>query len=73
MTTPPAHPNHFCEENTPTVDLIRAINKPCVNHLHCAPHSFHPLRNIGDRRRPPTRLMLRGRQGGWTRLEQRAW
>jgi myo-inositol catabolism protein IolH len=36
-----AHPDDFCEENTPAVDLVRAINKPWVNYLYCAPHSFH--------------------------------
>jgi myo-inositol catabolism protein IolH len=36
-----AHSDDFCEENTPAVDLVRAINKPWVNYLYCAPHSFH--------------------------------
>ncbi|MFE4998476.1 TIM barrel protein, partial [Streptomyces mirabilis] len=36
-----AHPDDFCEENTPAVDLVRAVNKPWVNYLCCAPHSFH--------------------------------
>lgn len=36
-----AHPDDFCEENGPAVDLVRAINKPWVNYLYCAPHSFH--------------------------------
>ncbi|AXG80881.1 sugar phosphate isomerase/epimerase family protein [Streptomyces paludis] len=36
-----AHPDDFCEENDPAVDLVRAINKPYVNYLYCAPHSFH--------------------------------
>lgn len=36
-----AHPDDFCEENTPAVDLVRAINKPWVNYPYCAPHSFH--------------------------------
>lgn len=26
---------------TSTVDPVRAIDKPWVNHLYCAPHSFH--------------------------------
>lgn len=38
---PEAHPDDFCEENTPAVDLVRAIDKPWVNYLYCAPHSFH--------------------------------
>jgi myo-inositol catabolism protein IolH len=36
-----AYPDDFCEENTPAVDLVRAVNKPWVNYLYCAPHSFH--------------------------------
>ncbi|QUH03725.1 sugar phosphate isomerase/epimerase [Saccharopolyspora erythraea] len=36
-----AHPDDFCEVNTPAVDLVRAINKPWVNYLYCAPHTFH--------------------------------
>lgn len=36
-----AHPDDICEENTPAVDLVRAINKPWVNYLYRAPHFFH--------------------------------
>lgn len=36
-----AHPDDFCEENDPAVDLVRAINRPWVNYLYCAPHTFH--------------------------------
>ncbi|MFC7327290.1 sugar phosphate isomerase/epimerase family protein [Marinactinospora rubrisoli] len=36
-----AHPDDFCEENTAAVDLVRAINRPWVNYLYCAPHTFH--------------------------------
>lgn len=36
-----AHPDDFCELNDPAVDLVRAINKPWVNYLYCAPHTFH--------------------------------
>jgi myo-inositol catabolism protein IolH len=36
-----AHPDDFCEVNNSAVDLVRAINKPWVNYLYCAPHSFH--------------------------------
>ncbi|MEB3372386.1 sugar phosphate isomerase/epimerase family protein [Saccharopolyspora mangrovi] len=36
-----AHPDDFCEVNTPAVDLVRAINEPWVNYLYCAPHTFH--------------------------------
>ena len=35
------HPDDFCEENTAGVELVRAINKPWVNYLYCAPHTFH--------------------------------
>jgi len=36
-----AHPDDFCEVSNPAVDLVRAINKPWVNYLYCAPHTFH--------------------------------
>jgi myo-inositol catabolism protein IolH len=36
-----AHPDDFCEVSNSAVDLVRAINKPWVNYLYCAPHSFH--------------------------------
>jgi myo-inositol catabolism protein IolH len=36
-----AHPDDFCEVNDAAVDLVRAINKPWVNYLYCAPHTFH--------------------------------
>ncbi|MFC3999766.1 sugar phosphate isomerase/epimerase family protein [Nocardiopsis sediminis] len=36
-----AHPDDFIEVNGPAVDLVRAINKPWVNYLYCAPHTFH--------------------------------
>lgn len=36
-----AHPDDFCERNEDAVDLVRAINKPWVNYLYCAPHTFH--------------------------------
>ena len=36
-----AHPDDFCEVNEAAVDLVRAINKPWVNYLYCAPHTFH--------------------------------
>ena len=35
------HPDDFCETNTGGVNLVRAINKPWVNYLYCAPHTFH--------------------------------
>jgi myo-inositol catabolism protein IolH len=43
-----AHPYDFCELNTPAVDLVRAINKPWVNYLYCAPHTFHLSDGAGD-------------------------
>jgi myo-inositol catabolism protein IolH len=36
-----AHPDDFCELNTPAVDLVRAIDRPWINYLYCAPHTFH--------------------------------
>lgn len=42
------HPDDFCEENTPGVDLVRAINKPWVNYLYCAPHTFHLSDGAGN-------------------------
>lgn len=36
-----AHPDDFCEVNGPAVDLVRAINRPWVNYVYCAPHTFH--------------------------------
>jgi myo-inositol catabolism protein IolH len=36
-----AHPDDFCERNAPAVDLVRAIDRPWVNYLYCAPHTFH--------------------------------
>jgi len=36
-----AHPDDFCEVNDAAVDLVRAINKPWVNYLYCAPHTYH--------------------------------
>jgi myo-inositol catabolism protein IolH len=35
------HPDDFYELHNPAVDLVRAINKPWVNYLYCAPHTFH--------------------------------
>jgi myo-inositol catabolism protein IolH len=43
-----AHPDDFCELNNPAVDLVRAINKPWVNYLYCAPHTFHLSDGAGD-------------------------
>jgi len=43
-----AHPDDFCELNEPAVDLVRAINKPWVNYLYCAPHTFHLSDGAGN-------------------------
>jgi myo-inositol catabolism protein IolH len=39
-----AHPDDFIEQNTPALDLVRAINSSRVRYLYCAPHTFH----LGD-------------------------
>ena len=43
-----AHPDDFCELNNPAVDLVRAINKPWINYLYCAPHTFHLSDGAGN-------------------------
>jgi myo-inositol catabolism protein IolH len=43
-----AHPDDFCERNVPAVDLVRAIDKPWVNYLYCAPHTFHLSDGAGN-------------------------
>jgi len=43
-----AHPDDFCELNDAAVDLVRAIDKPWVNYLYCAPHTFHLSDGAGD-------------------------
>ncbi|MBM7789612.1 sugar phosphate isomerase/epimerase family protein [Tenggerimyces flavus] len=43
-----AHPDDFCERNTAAVDLVRAIDRPWVNYLYCAPHTFHLDDGEGD-------------------------
>jgi myo-inositol catabolism protein IolH len=43
-----AHPDDFCERNAPAVDLVRAIDKPWVNYLYCAPHTFHLSDGAGN-------------------------
>lgn len=42
------HPDDFCERNNAGVDLVRAIDKPWVNYLYCAPHTFHLSDGAGD-------------------------
>ncbi|AEF42408.1 sugar phosphate isomerase/epimerase family protein [Hoyosella subflava] len=36
-----AHPYDFAERNDDALNIIRGINKPWVNYVYCAPHSFH--------------------------------
>ncbi len=36
-----AHPDDFVEENNAAVDLVRAIDRPWVRYVFCAPHTFH--------------------------------
>jgi myo-inositol catabolism protein IolH len=43
-----AHPDDFCELNDQAVDLVRAIDRPWVNYLYCAPHTFHLSDGAGD-------------------------
>ncbi len=42
-----AHPDDFIERNNAAVDLVRAIDKPWVRYLFCAPHTFHLGGEIG--------------------------
>ena len=35
------HPDDFVEEGNAAVDLVRAIDRPFVKYLYCAPHTFH--------------------------------
>jgi myo-inositol catabolism protein IolH len=43
-----AHPDDFCERNAPAVDIVGAIDKPWVNYLYCAPHTFHLSDGAGN-------------------------
>jgi myo-inositol catabolism protein IolH len=36
-----AHPDDFVERNDAAVDLVRAIDRPWVRYVFCAPHTFH--------------------------------
>lgn len=68
-----AHPDDFCEENAPAVDLVRAIDKPRLNYLYCAPHSFHlwgPTRRQTSRTPSTTKVPL-GYATSSTRLAPR--
>ncbi len=42
-----AHPDDFVELNDAAVDLVRAIDKPWVRYVFCAPHTFHLGGEIG--------------------------
>jgi myo-inositol catabolism protein IolH len=42
-----AHPDDFIEENNAAVDLVRAIDRPWVRYVFCAPHTFHLGGEIG--------------------------
>jgi myo-inositol catabolism protein IolH len=43
-----AHPYDFAERNDEAVDIIRGLNKPWVNYVYCAPHTFHLSDGAGD-------------------------
>lgn len=42
------HPDDFCEEHDAGVNLVRAINKPWVKYVYCAPHTFHVSNGAGN-------------------------
>jgi myo-inositol catabolism protein IolH len=46
-----AHPYDFAERNDYAVQIIRGLNKPWVNYVYCAPHTFHLSDGAGDIRR----------------------
>jgi myo-inositol catabolism protein IolH len=43
-----AHPYDFAERNDEAVQIIRGLNKPWVNYVYCAPHTFHLSDGAGD-------------------------
>jgi myo-inositol catabolism protein IolH len=49
-----AHPYDFSERNDDAVQIIRGLNKPWVNYVYCAPHTFHLSDGAGDVRRMMT-------------------
>jgi myo-inositol catabolism protein IolH len=49
-----AHPYDFAERNDDAVQIIRGLNKPWVNYVYCAPHTFHLSDGVGDVRRMMT-------------------
>lgn len=46
-----AHPYDFAELNDDAVTIIRGLNRPWVNYVYCAPHTFHLSDGAGDVRR----------------------
>lgn len=42
------HPDDFCEEHEAGLNLVRAINKPWVKYVYCAPHTFHVSNGKGN-------------------------
>jgi myo-inositol catabolism protein IolH len=46
-----AHPYDFSERNDDAVQIIRGLNRPWVNYVFCAPHTFHLSDGAGDVRR----------------------
>jgi myo-inositol catabolism protein IolH len=46
-----AHPYDFAEENDYAIQILRGLNKPWVNYVYCAPHTFHLSDGAGDVRR----------------------
>jgi myo-inositol catabolism protein IolH len=46
-----AHPYDFVELNDYAIHVIRGLNKPWVNYVYCAPHTFHLSNGAGDVRR----------------------
>ncbi len=49
-----AHPYDFSETNDDAVQIVRGLNRPWVNYLFCAPHTFHLSDGAGDVRRMMT-------------------
>jgi myo-inositol catabolism protein IolH len=49
-----AHPYDFAERNDDAIQIIRGVNKPWVNYVFCAPHTFHLSDGAGDIRRMMT-------------------
>jgi myo-inositol catabolism protein IolH len=46
-----AHPYDFAERSDDAVRIVRGLNKPWVNYVYCAPHTFHLSDGAGDVRR----------------------